>query len=427
MFTAFFRFDLSSRLKQPMVYIFFSVFFILIFAESLMDDITIGWAEKAYNVNAPMVIASKVTFMSLLGVFMTLAFTNAAALRDFDSKFGRILFAAPIRKNGYVYGRFFSSVLLALAPVFAVLMAIFAASFFAPAEKVGPFLLQPYIIAFFLFGLPNTFIAAAILFPVALKSGKHAMGFISAIALFICYQISTSLLGQLDNEWMVAFFDPFGINLILMDYKYWTADDINTLTLNVSPSLLFNRVLWVGLSGLLLFGVTRSFSFNPGFMQKRDKAKKPDVAQGQEKHYFKSYPGLPAVQKAYGFSAHVSQFIVQFRLELTTLFRSPAFLLLFFFGCVNAFGTIQNADVWYGTGNIPVSYIMTDAIKNSLYIIVVIIIGYYSGQHTWAERKAKMDGIIDAAAHPVWVALSSKFFVISTAILALMATNIALA
>ena len=93
-----------------MVYVFFAISFILFFVDSLSDNFTIGDPGGDYYMNAPYAIASKVTFMCLLGAFMTVAFTNAAALRDFDSKYDQILFATPINKKAYVFGRFLSSV-----------------------------------------------------------------------------------------------------------------------------------------------------------------------------------------------------------------------------------------------------------------------------------------------------------------------------
>ena len=123
----------------------------MILAESLSDNVTLGGINSETLSNAPYTIAAKLCFMGLLGLFMTVAITNAAALRDFDARFDQILFTTPITKKGYIFGRFASSVLLSLLPMIGVMFAIQLASSLLPAEEVVASSLGSYLRAFLLF------------------------------------------------------------------------------------------------------------------------------------------------------------------------------------------------------------------------------------------------------------------------------------
>jgi len=56
MFKEIFRFELSSALRKPMVYLFTFINFLLIFAASISDTVRIGGSNDAININAPHVI-----------------------------------------------------------------------------------------------------------------------------------------------------------------------------------------------------------------------------------------------------------------------------------------------------------------------------------------------------------------------------------
>ncbi|NQX91724.1 MAG: hypothetical protein HRT74_06300, partial [Flavobacteriales bacterium] len=418
----FFRYDFKSRLKQPMVYIFFVLTFSLVFAANVSSDITIGGSSKNTFFNSSFAISQLVTFMGLLGMFMTVAFTNSAALRDFDRKFDQILFAAPIQKGAYLFGRYLSSLVLALFPILAVFTAIYLATFFSETDQVGPNYISSFASAFFLFGLPNLILTSSLLYVLVVKTRSGGFGFAGAMLLCIGYLMSMGFLDSLENEWLIYLLDPFGNSILNMETKYWTIEDLNTLNIPISSGLLLNRGFWMLLSVGLLFYVYKTFSFKKDKKLKKKKIKagrSPQMSEVQSNQI-----EITLVKTQEGPRIQVKQLWIQFQLESKSLIRSTAFRLLALFGILNTAASITSTDVWFGTGNLPVSFVMTDAIQNSLYLFIIIIIGYFTGQLVWAERKAQMDEIIDASPQANWVPLLSKFLVISRAVLVLMIINI---
>ncbi|MCH2200240.1 MAG: hypothetical protein MK081_15825 [Flavobacteriales bacterium] len=362
--------------------------------------------------------------MSLLGMFMTVAFTNAAALRDFDRKFDQILYTAPIHKGAYLFGRYLSSLVLSLLPMVFVLLALVLATFFADSDQVGPNKGSAYLFAFLFLVLPNVIIASSLLYTLAVKTRKSGFGFAGAMLLCIGYLLSMGFLDNLESDWAIYLLDPFGLSVLGLETKYWTIEDLNTPQLPLSPGFLLNRAVWLVFSiGMLSF---MYFTFT--FQKESRKTKKvlkesnsPKMADNQGEHLV-----LPKVKISTGTRVQWKQLWVQFRVESRSLLKSTSFRLIVLFGLLNTIGSVSNADTWFGTGNLPVSFIMTDAIKGSLYLVFVIIIGFYSGQLVWAERKAQMNEIIDASPQASWVPLLSKFLVITRAILLLMVVNITL-
>ncbi|MEM8525774.1 MAG: M1 family aminopeptidase [Bacteroidota bacterium] len=408
MFWEFFTFDFKNRFKQPMVYIFFLINFALILAAVLSDNITVGQGMGNVNINSPYSIMTYSVMMSLITLIMTTAFMNTSALRDYNHKYDQILFATPLNKFGYLFGRFCSGVLVSLVPMLGVFLAIMIAPIFpsANADKVGIFQLAPYINSFFLFVLPNTLLAGAIIFALATLFKNTIVSFLGALLLMVGYVIAGNMLSDLENEQMAMLFDPFGISPLQLLTKYWTLDDKNTMWLTLSGSMLMNRLLWIAVATLVFAFTYFRFSFTRRKSRKKQKSASTSPSMRQS---FQQLKALPKVNLKDNAATYFAQFRNQVKLEFWGTIKSTAFIVILVFGILNMISGISQTDTWYGTGNYPVTYIMTDAIEGSLYLFLIIIITYYSGVLVWKERNAKMNEFFDASPFPSWVPFLSKF------------------
>ncbi|MEM9884629.1 MAG: M1 family aminopeptidase [Bacteroidota bacterium] len=408
MFWEFFTFDFKNRFKQPMVYIFFFINFALILSAVLLDDVVVGRGMGNVDINSPYSIMQYAALMSLIAVIMTTAFMNTSALRDYKNKYDQILFTTPLRKFGYLFGRFSSGVLISVIPLLGVFLAIMIAPIFPAAadDKVGALQLAPYINSFFIFILPNTLLVGAIIFALAALFRNTIISFLGALLLLVGYVIAGNMLSNLENEQLAMIFDPFGINPLNLLTKYWTADDKNTMWLTLSGPILWNRLLWIGIAFLIFAFTYFRFSFT-----RRKSRKKQKVASTSPtmKQSFQPLKALPKVHLKDNISTYFAQFRNQVKLEFFGTIRSAAFIVILVFGILNMLSGISEADSWYGTGNYPVTYVMTSAIRGSLYLFLIIIITYYSGVLVWKERNAKMNEFFDASPFPAWVPLLSKF------------------
>jgi len=393
-----------------MVYIFLLVNFILVFAATCSDNVTIGMSGGATDVNSPHTIMNLTLIMMLFGIFMTTAFINTAILRDVNYKYDGILYAAPINKFGYLGGRFLGAYLIALLPAFGIFAGIALGSMtgWVAADKVGPFMISAYANTFFMVVIPNTLLVAAIVFMLAALFRSSIISFLGAIGIVVAYTIMMSLSGDLESEFMAILFDPLAINSHEIITKYWTVDEKNTRLLAWSGPMLLNRILWIGLSLLLLAFTLYKFSFTKRSSKKQKKTVLP--TKSALKPVLARLKPLPQVAVYDNTSTHLAQFVHQAKMEFWGIVKSLPFMILLFLGIFNMLGSILYVNEMFGTGNYPVTYLIVDVIRGTLYLFVVVIIMYYAGMLIWRERDAKMNEFFDASPFPDWIPYLSKLF-----------------
>ena len=221
MFKHFFLFEIKNALKQPMIYIFLGLLALLTFGATASDNIQIGGSVGNVLRNAPHVITVYTTVMTIFGLLMAAAFYNNAALRDFSNEFNEILFSTPLKKSSYFFGRFCGALLLSTTPLLGVFLGAVLGSIAAPlfgwidADRFGSFYLETFTNNYFLFILPNMFIAGSIIFALANIWKSTVISFVGALAIIMGYIISGNLISDIDNETFGALSDTFGIALIL--------------------------------------------------------------------------------------------------------------------------------------------------------------------------------------------------------------------
>lgn len=409
MFKEFFLFELRGRLRQPMLYIFALVNFFLIFSASVSDSVQVGGSIGNVHVNSPHAIMFYSAIMTLITLLMTTAFMNTSALRDYAVQYDQILFSTPLKKFGYLGGRFLGAVVAATLPSLGIFLAIWFAGMspWVDAKEVGPFYLGAYVNSFFLFILPNTLFIGAIIFALAALYRSSVISFIGAIILMVGYGISGSLMADLDNELVAKMLDPFGIRTFSLETKYWTQEDKNTMWLGFSGPLLLNRILWIAVA-LGVFALTYvRFSFTK---RKERRKRKGAVAHSpQLQPVIAKLKALPAVQTRDDWSAGLTQLWHQTKIEFWGIAKSTAFVVILIAGMLNMGFAVQNVNEMFGTGNHPVTYLMVDAIRGTLYLFLIAIMMYYSGILVWKERDAKMNEFFDASPYPSWVPFLAKF------------------
>lgn len=410
MFKEFFLFELRYRLKRPLIYVFAVINMLLLFAATVSDNVQIGGSNDAIHVNSPHAVMSTILLMTLIGVFMTTAIMNTSILRDFDNKFDGILFSAPVSKFGYLGGRFLGATLVALVPFIGAFAGIALGSMMPmlDASQVGPFYFGSYWSTFVLAVIPNTFFISAIVFMLAALFRSNLFSFIGAMAIIVLYIVLLTLMGDLENEKIAILCDPLAINSYGVLTKYWTIDEKNSRWMSFSGLLVINRLLWISLGFVFLLLTYFRFSFarkKPLFQRKssllssKNDEKAPVIGKLEP---------LPIVGIYDNASSSWKQFVHQTKMEFWGIAKSTPFIVLVVFGILNMSGSLPNVDNMFGTGNHPVTYLMIDAIRGSLYLFVVGILMYYAGVVIWRERDAKMNEFFDASPFPTWIPFTSK-------------------
>jgi len=418
MFQLFFFFELRYWLRSWMLWIFLLVVSLMIFAAvSFPDNITVGGALGNTHQNAPFVIENFYSFICLLTLLMTTAFVSSAASREFAYNTDQLLFATPIRKLPYLAGRFLGAAAVSMLPLLGVSVGILLAKYmpWATPERWGTIYWSAHIESILVFAIPNTLLCAAVIFAIAVLTRSTVASFVGSLILLTAYSVAQALTSDLKNETLGSLMDPFAIRTYALATKYWTVSDRNHLVLGFTGPMLWNRLLWLGIA-VLIFGFA-CLRFR--FTQRAQAGKTVPV----EKFVPATVP-IAAPVLAFGFAAHLQQFLSGTRLEFNALVRSTIFIVIALAAMLNCLSAIIfNATEGFGDTSLPVTYNLVNIITGTLYVFLFAMITYFAGVLIWEERDARVDEFYDAMPQPVWPSYCSKLLALlgSIAVLQLVA------
>ncbi len=406
MFKTFFIRELKTIFKTPMIYIFFVLMTLLVFGAVSSDNIRIGGAIGNIHRNAPYIITVYTTIMSIFGLLIAAAFFNNAALRDYLNNFNEILFSTPLSKSGYFFGRFFAALVASTIPLLGVFAGIVLGTYVAPlagwvdALRFGSLHPDIFLHNYFLFVLPNMFFAGAIIFALANIWKSTVVSFVGSMGIVIAYIIAGTLVSDLDNETVGALLDSFGIRTFMTYAKYFTPAEKNTLIPPFSGLLLTNRLIWIAVGTLILWGSYFRFSFQ----NKSRKAKKIK----KQKHKPHLAFELPSLHSNFDWHTHLLQAKSFILIHLRLMIKSVTFKILLIFSAIQLFLNLQFGFDYMGLKSYPITYKVLDIISNSAGLFVIIVVVFFSGELIWRNREAKINEVMDATPHSTIISLFSK-------------------
>ena len=404
MFKSFLRSELKYTLKQPMVYLFFLIVFILSFAATSSDNVTIGGSIGNVKRNAPHIISVFTSTLTIFGLLFAAAFFNNAALRDFKYNFHEILFATPIEKFGYFFGRFTGALIISTIPILGVFIGISLGSTLSPLfgwiseDRFGTIQIQSFISNYFVFVLPNMFISGVIIYGLAQRFKNSVVSFVGALIIIVAYSVSGELVSDLENEKLAALADIFGIRTYGIISKYYTSVEKNSINPSYSGLMLFNRLIWLSLSLVILITSYFNFSF---VKRKTGRLIKVKTSKADTKINL-PIPAISKKKESLG-----TQFLTFFSINFKNIYRHVTFKILFLFSFILLLTDLISGYEYFGLKSYPLTYRMTDSISGT-YLFVMIILVFFSGELIWRDRDEKINEVIDSTPHNSMISLLSK-------------------
>ncbi|HYX53395.1 MAG TPA: hypothetical protein VE783_08075, partial [Candidatus Limnocylindrales bacterium] len=343
-------FEVSYWLRSKMLWVFLAVIALAVFAAVSTPNLTLFITLTNTFHNAPWVISSYYSLLTLFMLLMAAAFVNSAALRDFRFNTNQIVFSTPMRRRDYLLGRFIGATLVSIIPMLGVSLGILAAKYmpWIDPEQWGPVNWAAHWHAILVFAIPNALIMAAILYAIAVLARNEVIPFIGAIVLLIGYITAGVLLQDLRHEEYAIFADPFGIRTFAIVSKYWTVADKNSLPVAFSGLMLWNRLLWIVIAAIIFLFSYFRFSFT----EKASKAV-PVEPESQAQPIAVGRPVLnPHVTRAAW-----SQAFQSLRIHMRGMLVSIPFVIIMLAGGLNCLlALIFNGTEGYGNSTLPVTY-----------------------------------------------------------------------
>ncbi|MFD2514807.1 ABC transporter permease/M1 family aminopeptidase [Pontibacter locisalis] len=413
-----FRYELASQLRNVSTWIFFM--FLLTVTYLLAREVFIDEPiDGGYSLFAPYYIAKLSVLAFIVGILILAPIPGYAATRDIETRMSSLLFTAPVSKLVYLGGRFLAAFALGAILMTAIPAGIFGASLF-PGEHVvltGPINPAAYLNAYFLFVLPNTFVAVALMFALATLTRRSVAGFLMAIFIFFIAFASWQLIAVNKGNWELAkLTDPLGISLIQELKTLWTPLEKNTLMPGSQKWTLLNRLIWCFIAISLLALTYFSFRKEPiAISNKMGKGRRVSESSTTPEglRILKDTPVVvPQVQQTFGFSTRVLQVITvtreSFKVVMGWGWIAFTCLALFVFLTSSSwFSDFHYASQLPVTGHLLI--LLENHTYNAIWFIIPLLILYYAGELVWQEREARLNEIIGAAPMPVWVSFTGKF------------------
>jgi len=418
----FIRFELKYWLKTPMVWIFLLINTLLVFGATSSDNIQIGFGIGSVHKNAPFVIQNFYGNMSLLSLLMITAFMNATANRDFQYGMEQFIFSSPVKKRDYFFGKFIGATIISIIPLLGVTFGMLLSPIIAPAmdwspaERYGDFILSGHLMGILSFAIPNVLIIGVLVYSLAMIFRSNIVSFIGSMLILVLYSLSTGFTEDIQKEWLANILDPFGFQPLGIMSKYLTVDEKNLFAVPLEGAFLINRVVWILIALVILFGVYSRFSFNA----KKEKPKKLKKTTPVEKPVISGNTiYIPTKANVFSFGTFFS--LVRF--EAKAIIKNPVFIIIIIIGLLNLIASITSFTQAYGSKQYPVTYDMIDSISNSFDIFLIGFIIFYTGVLVWKERDAKINEIQDATPIKTGMLFASKLVaMIATLVLVLLLT-----
>lgn len=407
----FIRYEWKYWLGSPMTWIFFAINTLLVMGAVSSDNISIGGGVGSVHKNAPYVIQTYYGVMSLMCLLMVTAFMNATANRDFQHGMYQFVFSSPVHKRDYYFGKFIGAVVISIIPLLGVSLGALIGPFmpWAESERYGDVIWSGHLMGIITFGIPNVIIAGTWLYALSVIFRSNVVAFIGAMGILVLYAVSQGFTRDIEKEWLANILDPFGFRPHGIMAKYLTVDEKNLFPVTLSGPLLFNRLIWLGISLLIL--ITSYFKFS--FAAKKEKAAKTGKKiKAELKPEFSEK--VHTTQSANRFSFRVLWYLIH--VETKAIIKNPTFIIIVVIGLMNLVTNLTSFTSLYGTDQYPVTYDVIDSIRGAFYLFLVAIITFYSGVLVWKERDAKINEIQDSMPVKTNLLFLSKLIAMVTAV-----------
>jgi len=417
MFGSIFAFEMRRLLTSASTYIYFFILFIVTFFLALLaggafTEANFNFAGEKINANAPVVIdAFFAAINNYIGIILLVAIVGNVVLKDFRTNTYTMIFTTPVSKFDYLFGRFsaalFVTLLILTAPAFGMMAGY--ASPWINHDRIGTFMLLPYVTAYWQTIIPNAIFDGAIFFAVSLIARDIFVIWLSLIIFFVATGVSNSFFGSLEKQTVAALVDPMGNFAKRTISKYWSTYDKNHLNYKLTGLFLINRIIWLSMAVIVWIIGYSYFSFTSS--PRRLFFKKIKLADSSKLTFvpvFFNRNTLPKVARSFTIGSNLRSLWGLSVNECRTLLRNTYFRIILLFGMLFLFLVSLQIGKLYDTTTYPVTYEVIEYFGGTFQIFMVILTIMFSGELVWRARDFRMSNILDSLPVPNWVFYVSK-------------------
>ena len=411
-----FTFELKRWFKNPAFYIYVAIFFgisLLMMGSSLgiFDNFKTTTSSNAMA-NSPIALNGMLNGLSVFIYFLLPSIIGASVYRDFKYNMHSILFSYPFTKWNYLLSKFFSSFLVVVLITLFVGLGAFSASFLPGVnpELIGPHRLLAYIQSYLIFVIPNLFFYGVIVFSVVTLTRNISVGFITIILLLFIQSVIESFTRDVENRYIVALLEPFGAEALQYYTKYWTVYEKNQNLLPFTGVVLYNRLIWFGISSAILALMFRSFSFTQTALTFGKNKSSERITKNNFGGITKI--NLPKVSFDYSLQQNLRTTWNLSNIDFKFIVKNWVFIAIVIVGLMFILLTALTAGQLFGTETYPVTWQMLEIPGETFGLFINLVTFLFSGILIHRGTTSRMNHLVDVTPTPNWVLLLSKFIAI---------------
>ncbi|WP_188654325.1 ABC transporter permease/M1 family aminopeptidase [Yeosuana aromativorans] len=413
MFSTIYIHELKYWFKKPAFYIYMAIFLLLSLflsasSAGIFDFLTVTTGSSKV-VNSPIGINGLFNGMATFIFFLFPSIIGVSIYRDFKSEMHTILYSYPFSKANYLFAKFISGITVVTLIVLVIGLGMYV-GFRLPGtnqDLVGPFVLQAYLQAYFVYIIPNILLFGAIVFAVVAFSRNIAAGFIVVVLLMLIQGILSNLLSDPENRFISALLDPFGSEAANYYTRYWTVAEQNELVLPLKGVVIYNRLIWLGVASLVFGLVYRFFTFSQqavSFSFKRQKAERSTKS---------NFGGITRIHLSkvdfdFSFVQNLKTTWKLSNIDFKYIIKSWPFISIVLVGLIFILISSTALGELFGTKTYPVTWQMLLIPGNSFALFINILTFLYAGMLVHRGKLDNMNHLVDVTPIPNWTLLLSK-------------------
>ncbi|MES2521932.1 MAG: ABC transporter permease subunit [Gemmatimonadota bacterium] len=417
------RFEFRYVARNPLLWLTAAATFAMFLAGMSVDGFDLG-SEGGLLKNAAYATLRNYAVISVFFMFVTTAFVANSVLRDSETGFGPIIRSTGVTRVQYVMGRFLGAIAIAALCILVIPLAtvLGTAMPWTPAAQIGPNRLADHLYGYFVVALPNLFIHASILFALATITRSMMAAYLGVVGFVACFfMLQTGFVGTM----AVAVGEPFAGRALKDAVRYWTVAQRNVMLPEITGSLLYNRLLWVGVAVVCLLLALVTYRFAEQGMSRRER-KRLALAGPSSTDAVRIVEAttLPAPQ--HGGRTLRAVLWMRTVFEARQVALSPAFIVVMAWGLFTSFYSLTTRDA-AGRPTYPTTLTLIPTIMDAFMMILPVIAIFYAGEVVWRERDRRVHEIIDATPLPNWAYVVPKTLAMLLVLVAMVLTNVATA
>ncbi|WP_433835955.1 M1 family aminopeptidase [Flavobacterium anhuiense] len=405
------QFEWHNNTRNWTFYASYIIYLILGFFVSAFANFSFSGAYK----NSPFVLTYAIGLLSLMTIFSITLQVAQQFLKEYETKSDAIIFSTPISKFHFLGSKFITAFVIAVSSfgMFIIGMMIGHQMSWIPKSEIGPFEILNYIWPYLVIVIPNILLCLSILATLAWLTRSKLFIYVGGLFIYILY-IAGSIFSNsplfanaspssAKAMSLAAKIDPFGLAAFLEQTRYWTAIEKNTQLLSLSGNFLFNRIVWICVSFLLIFVSYKLFSFRK---TKTKKAKSLKIDTKEAKVFSTEIPKQQFKTSKHNWAVFKSNL----KMDIFLVLKGIPFLLIviLFSGLL----MIEISDEIDGGIRLPESItntaLMISTIMDRLPFILILILLFYSSELLNRSENSRFEMLENTAPYSQFIVLISK-------------------